>query len=223
MGAARIPHPGKELLDLKGLRRGPLRGDHFAADHVLVGADEAHLGPRRLLQNRLEQVRGGGLSVGAGDGHHGHIVRRMAEVVGAHLRQGPAGVRHLDIGDLRPLRHILAQHRRRDGSRRLADEGMAVHGKALHGNKQIAGFCCPGVIAHAADVQVRVRCGGQYGDAPQQVFQFHRSKPHFRVFHRISSLFYYTRTQTRRIMVEDAGNLAKPVLSPAASCLQTER
>ena len=102
MGAARIPHPGKELLDLKGLRRGPLRGEHLAADHVLVGADQAHLGPRRLLQNRLEQVGGGGLAVGAGDGHHGHIVRRMAEVVGAHHRQGPAGVRHLDIGDLRP-------------------------------------------------------------------------------------------------------------------------
>ena len=193
MGAACVPHLGKEPLHLKGLRRGPLRGQDLAADHVLVGADEAYLGPGRLLQDRLEQVRGGGLAVGAGNGHHGHSVRRMAEVVGPHLCQGPAGIRHLDIGHLRPLRHILAQHRRRAGGRRLADKRMAVHGKALHGNKQIAGFGSPGIIADAADFQVRVRRGGQYGNSPQQLFQFHRSKPHFRVFHRMSGHFYYSR------------------------------
>ncbi len=169
MGAARVPHPGEEPLELKGLRRGSLRGKGLLADHVLIGADEARLGPRRLLQNGFEQVGGGGLAVGAGDPHHGHVLRGMAEEVGPHCRQRPAGIRHLDIGDV-PLRRLLAQHRRRAGLHGLFDEIVPVCGEAGHGYKQSAGPHRPGVIADVRNLQLHVRRGGQDGDSLQKFF-----------------------------------------------------
>ena len=36
-------------------------------DYTLIGADEAHLGPGRLLQHILEEIGAGGLAVGARD------------------------------------------------------------------------------------------------------------------------------------------------------------
>ena len=146
MGAARIPHLGEEPLELKGLRRGALRGEGLLADHVLIGADQTHLGPRRLLQNGFQQVGGGGLAVGAGDPDHGHALGGVSKEVGPHRRQSPAGIRHLDIGDI-PLRRLLAQHRRRAGLHGLSDEIVSVRRKAGHGHKQSAGSHRPGVIA----------------------------------------------------------------------------
>ena len=180
VGAAALPHLGKQPLELKGLRRGALRGDDLVADHILVRADEAHLGPGLLLQNGLEEIGGGGLAVGAGDAHHGHGVRRMAEEVGAHHRQGPAGIRHLDEGNAL-LRCLFAQHRRRAGGHGLADEGVAVNGEARHGHEQVAGPGGPGIIADIGDVHLQIRRGVQDGQALQQFFQFHRCIPLFPV------------------------------------------
>ena len=180
VGAAALPHLGKQPLELKGLRCGPLRGDDPVADHVLVGADEAHLGAGLLLQDGLEKIGGGGLAVGAGDAHHGHGVRRMAEEVGAHHRQGPAGVRHPDERHI-PLRLLFAQHRRRAGGHGLADEGVAVNGKARHGHKQVSRLDSPGIIADMGDIHIQVRRGGQDVKALQQFVQSHRCVPLFPV------------------------------------------
>ena len=161
VGAAGVPHLGEEPLDLEGLRRGALRGDHLRADHVLVGADQPHLGPGLLLQNGLEEVGGAGLAVGAGDGCHGHGCGRVAEEVGADHRQAPAGVLHLDIGDGPVRRGLLTDHRGGAGGGRLPDEGVAVHGKAPHGHKQVAGLCGAGVVADVGDLQIQVCRGGE--------------------------------------------------------------
>ena len=160
MGAAARAHLGQQSLQFKGFRGGALRGEDLLADHVLVGADESHLGPQGLLQDGLEQVGGGGLAVGAGDGHHGHRVRGVAVEIGAHHRQGAAGIRHPNIGNVLP-RGFFAQHRRRAGLHGLADEIMAVHSKAVHCHKQIAGPGLTGVIAHMGNVRLQVRRGFQ--------------------------------------------------------------
>ena len=47
---------GGGCLELKGLRRGPLGVENLIPHHVLIGADEAHLGPGRLLQHILEEI-----------------------------------------------------------------------------------------------------------------------------------------------------------------------
>ena len=170
MGAAGGAHPGKQLLELQGLRRGALGGHHLVADQILVGADQAHLGPQLLFQDGLQQVSGGSLAVGAGDGHHGHAVRRMAVVVCGHHRQGPAGVLHQDIGHGAVLRRPLAHHR--GGPRRhgLSDIGVAVGGKAGHGHKDVPGRRGPGVIADTGDLRLHVRGGGPQGKPRQQRF-----------------------------------------------------
>ena len=173
VGAAGGAHPGEQLLKLQGLRRGALRGDHLVADHVLVGADEAHLGPQLLLQHGFQQVGGGGLAVGAGDGHHGHVVRGMAVVIGRHHRQGLAGIRHLDIGDAGVLRRPLAHHRRGARRRGLADIGVAVGGEAGHGHEHVPRRRGPGVVADAGDLRLRIRRGGQGREPRQKFFQFH--------------------------------------------------
>ena len=64
MGAAGGAHPGKQLLELQGLRCGTLSGHHLVADQILVGADQAHLGPQLLFQDGLEQIGGGGIFEG---------------------------------------------------------------------------------------------------------------------------------------------------------------
>ena len=173
MGAAGRAHPGKQLLELQGLRCGTLSGHHLVADQILVGADQAHLGPQLLFQDGLEQIGGGGLAVGAGDGHHGHAVCRMAVIVGGHHRQGPAGVLHQDIGHGAVLRRSLTHHR--GGSRRhgLSDIGVAVGGKAGHGHEDVPGCRGPGIIADTGDLHLHVRGGGPQGEPCQQRFQMH--------------------------------------------------
>ena len=171
MGAARVPHPGEEPLKLKGLRRGPFRGQGLRSNHILVGADQSHLlSPG--LQNGLEKIGGGGFAVGAGDTQHDHGRRRMAEEIGARHRQSPAGIRHLDIRDI-ALRHPLAQHRRRATLHGLADEIVAVHGEAGHGHKQVPRPRLPRIVADIGNLQLQVRRGGENVQAPEQFTELH--------------------------------------------------
>ena len=55
MGAARVPHRGKELLEFKGLGSGPLCRQGLLPNHILVCANQAHLFSLGL-QNRLEEI-----------------------------------------------------------------------------------------------------------------------------------------------------------------------
>ena len=179
MGTARLLHLGEEALDLKGLRGGAVCGENLLPDHILVGADEAHLGPQGLLQNEFQQVRRGGLAAGAGDCRHHHVVGGMAEEIAADHSQAPAGVRHLNIGDFL-LRNPLTQHRRRALFPGLADEAVSVHCVARHGHKQVPRLGFPGVIADAGDLHFQIRCGGENVQSSQDFLQFHKMRPFIR-------------------------------------------
>ena len=172
MGAACIRHFPEQLLHLKGFRGGAFRGDHIAADHILIGADQAHLGPPYLLQNGLEQIGGGSLAAGAGDGDHGHLLCGMAEPVPADHRQRPTGILRLNVG-ARLCRTLLAQHRRRAVCQRLADILMSVCRKARHGYKQVAGLRCPGIIADAGDLHFQICRACTNGNTCKKLPQFH--------------------------------------------------
>ena len=174
MGAASRAHLSQKSLQLKGFRGGALRGEDLLADHVLVRADKAHLGPQGLFQNGLEQIGRGGLAVRSGDGHHGHAVGGVAVEIGADCRESTAGVRHPDIGNTppgymgppfrnTPPGYFFAQHRRRAGLHGLTDIVVAVHRKAGHRHKQVAGPGLAGVIAHMGNLHLHIRCGFQNG------------------------------------------------------------
>ena len=171
VGAAGVRHPAEEGLELQGFRRGPLRGHDLPADHILVGADEAHLGPPPL-QNGLEKIGGGGLAVGAGDGHHGHLPGGMAVEVRSQDGQRPPGVFHLDIGN-GLLGNALAEDDGGPGGFGLSDVGVAVRRIAGDGHEELPRLYLPGIVADAGDVSLQIGGGGKDLDARQQIFQLH--------------------------------------------------
>ena len=172
IGAARIPHPGKELLELEGLGGGPLRGKDLLPNHILVCADQAHLFAPGL-QNGLEEVGGGSLPVGAGNAHHGHGVRRAAKEVGPRHRQGPAGVRHLDIRNFSLLRQGLTENRRRAGGHGLGDEAVSVHRVAAESHKEVPGLHLPGVVTDLGNLCLQTHVGGEDFQPLQQFLELH--------------------------------------------------
>lgn len=164
VGAPCFPHPGKEALELKGLRCGALRGQHLLADHILICADQADFCTNGLLQNCLEEVGGAGLSIGPRHRYHGHAPGRMAEEVGPHHSQRPAGISHLYIRNSL-CRDLLAQHGRRTGSHSLGNKGVTICGKSGHGHKQVPRPHSPGVIAYPWDLQLQICRGRKHRDS----------------------------------------------------------
>ena len=159
VGAARIRHLTEQLLQLKRLGRRALGRDDLLADHVLVGADQTDLAALRL-QNRLDQIGGRGLAVGAGDADHLHFLRRMGEVIGRHLRQCAAGRRDLNIGNL-SLRDALAYHCGRTLFHRLADVFVSIGRITGDRNEYIPRLYSAGVILQLPDL-CRHRRRGRY-------------------------------------------------------------
>ena len=146
MAASGVGHLPQQLLHLPGFGGGAVGGQDLLADHVLVGADKAHLGPQHPLQHGLEEVSGGGLAVGAGDGQHRQFLRRMAEPVDGHRRQGRPGIsRHQPRPFFR--RRAAAEYRRRPLIQRLLDIPVAVGLVARQGHEETAGRHVSGVVA----------------------------------------------------------------------------
>ena len=152
---AGVAHLTKQALQLKRLRRRAFRRQNLLPDHILIGPDQAHLGPQRLLQNGLEQVCGRGFPVGAGHGRHHHLIRRMPEEVGTQHRQGAAGILHPHPGDLHG-RFFFAQHTGRTAFRRFPDIGMPIGRKAPHRDEEVAGPDSAGIVLHLRDLHLRV-------------------------------------------------------------------
>ena len=172
VGAAGVPHPGEQAVELKALGGGALGVQHLVADHVLDGADEPHLRPQGLLQHALEQIRAGGLAVGAGNADDGQAVRRMAEPVRAELGQGQAGGIHQHIGAVL-LRDPLADHAGRALLQGGGDEPVPVGGKAGDGHEECPFSALAGVIAHVRDLKVRIGVEFANVQALQQLLKTH--------------------------------------------------
>ena len=172
MGAARVGHLPQQLLQLEGLRCGALGVEHLAADHVLNGADKAHLGSGLLLQNTLDEVGGGGLAAGAGNADHGQLPGGVVEPVAGDDRQRPAGILHDYIGNS-GIRCMLADNAGRAPFPRHGDIFMAVRLRAGDGHEQAALPGLAGVVADIGDVGVQVGIRLQNGEIPENIDEFH--------------------------------------------------
>ena len=173
MGAARIPHPGKQSLQVETFRGGALGGDHFLPDHVRHGTDEAHLSPLCFFQHLLEKQRGGCLAVGAGDTDHRHGRGGVSVKIAAQQRQRqPVGF-HQDVGDL-PLRLFRGNHCRRAFFQCHGDETVTVGGKAANGHKQAARFRFTGIVTNRRNIRFKIGGMRQNRNIFQQFSQFHR-------------------------------------------------
>ena len=145
-------HLREQPLQLDRLGRGLTRVASPAADDVLDGADDARLeaaGP----EERLAEVRRGGLAVRARDADDGQGSRGMAVVGVGQPRQGPPGVRDQDPSDglsrqgVRRLRH----DRMGAALDRLGDEAVAVGAKPSDRDEAAAGGDPARVVREAAD------------------------------------------------------------------------
>ena len=158
MGAAGIPHPGKQCLQFKTLRRGALCGHYLLANEILHGADEAHLGALHSFQNMLQQQRRGGLAVGASDTHHGHGAGRMSEEIGADSGQS------LTVGAYQNIGHAGLGLHSGDHNRSALFHGhgnkpIAVGGKTGDGNEHAADHHLAGIIGHILNIQLHIHIG----------------------------------------------------------------
>ena len=156
MGAAGIPHPGEEGLQIQAFGGGALRGDDFLADHVRHGADKAHFCAQGLFQHLLEKQGGGGFAVGAGNTDHGHGLCGAAIEIAAQQRQRqPVGL-YQYIGNV-PVGLFGSDHRCGSLFQSHGNKPIAVGGKAGHRHKQTARLRLPGVVANGGDIRFQIR------------------------------------------------------------------
>ncbi len=172
MGTAGSAHLGKQALQFQALRGGSLRGNFLAADEIGHSAHQAHLGPGHLLQHLLEQQRGGGFAVGAGNADHGHGVCRMVIKIAAHLGQSQPVRLHQHVGNLL-LRLAGSDHHRCPPVQGHGDEAIAVSGEAGHRHKGIPGRNLPGIVAHPGNLRLQIRRARQHRHILEQILQFH--------------------------------------------------
>ena len=150
MRASGIAHPRQKSLQGKALRRGALRLEFFAADHVPDGPDEAHLCTAAGFKHFLHKAGDGGLAVGTGHADHLHGVRRVPVPVGAEPCQCRPCRGHLH--PWRRFRHgVFAEHRRRAALKRHRNKTVAVRGVAGNRDKQVARPGRTRIVAHTAD------------------------------------------------------------------------
>ena len=176
MGTPRVRHGAEEGLELEGLRGGALGVERLLPDHILVGADQASLGPQALFQHILEEVRRRCFAVGAGDAHHGHGGGGVAEPVPPQLRQGGAAVGGQHIGNL-PLRPRLAENTGRPLLQRHGDKAVSVRLISGNSRKEVPGLGLPGVVADPTNLRLQVRMDLQNLSPAQQFSQFHPMPP----------------------------------------------
>ena len=127
-----------------------------AAEAVVHRPDDRRAPPRRF-ENRLEEIRGGGLAVGAGHAGEYQAVgdreparrdqpERPARIAHGHPRSG--------LG-LEPVgRSPLGHHRHRAAGQSLADELPPVGTRARNRHEQIAGLHQARVVANLPDREV---------------------------------------------------------------------
>ena len=172
VGAAGVGHLAEQPLQLEGLRRGALRGERLPADHVLDGADEAHLGAGLLLENALDEVGGGGLAAGAGNADHGHLPGGVIEPAAGDDRQRAAGILHNHIGNL-TFRCTLAYNAHGPLVPGHGDKSVTVRLRASDGHEQAAGLGLAGVVADVGDIGVQIGVDLQQGQVLEHIAELH--------------------------------------------------
>ena len=172
MGTALVRHLFKKLMQLQALGGGVLGVQEAVADHVAVCADEAHLGAELRFQHMLEDIGGACLAAGAGEAHHLHAGGRIAVKLPACDGQPITAVAHLNVG-CAVRRCVLAQYRRRAVLHGLRDEAVPVGLKALDGDKEVAWLRFAGIVADAADLQLRIGGAFQYVDMLEKLRKLH--------------------------------------------------
>ena len=137
MGAPFVGHLAQQGLKAQGVWGGVGRGHHAVHNSVFHGAEHAHFAVQEPEQ-LVEQADGGGLAIGARDGHHFHFSGGVVVERGGDVAQGGRARLHLHHGDVvgGVLRHPFAHHAGGAGCDGRVDEVVPIHGGAWHGDEQ---------------------------------------------------------------------------------------
>ena len=172
MGTALLRHTLEKLMQLQTLGRGVLGVEQGIADHVAVGADEAHLRPGHGLKHMLRDLGGAGLPAGAGKADELHSFHRIAEKVPAHNGKPVTAVLDPHTGSS-VVRRFLAQNRRGAACDSLGNEAVSVGVEAPDGHKQIPRPRLSGIVADPADLQLGIGGAFQYIQMLCKLMQLH--------------------------------------------------
>jgi hypothetical protein len=173
VGHAIGDHPGERLVQHLGRRRGVRRVVALAAPAVVDRADHARL-VAGGAQHRLDQVRGRGLAVGAGDADQRQPPRRVIGQRRDRVAQRARAVGDDQLRHREPVDRGLDHHRRGAALDRGRDEGVAVAAPPAHRHEQRAGADRPRVRGHRAHLGVGAVQAGT-GDRADQFGELHRA------------------------------------------------
>ena len=167
IGAACIPHSGKQPLQVQAFRSSSLGGDHFLADVVFHRADQAHFFACGNFQNMFQPAGNGGFAVGACYADNLHTISRMAvevrskpgkgQTVRAHQHRGNILLTGLGRNDYRSSQFLC-----------LGDKTVAIRNITNHSNKQITGLQFSGVAANAANFHIQISSCADHIDTYEQ-------------------------------------------------------
>ena len=160
-----FPHQGQQTMHLRRFRCGEGAGDGHAAGKDLDRSDE----PGALAQggqDRIDEVRGGGLAVGARHAVQGGrtaVLRPAAENCSRQRTHQPAGLigevdRHRQLPQQAPAFRIGQHCRGAGGSRRSGEAGTVV-ACARQRHVQIPRLDLAGIDGESGQHDVRTRIG----------------------------------------------------------------
>ena len=143
-------HLAEEALQVDRLGGVQPGGSLLARDHALDVRQQPGAAPGRC-EDRVQQERGGGLAVRAGDPRHGELARRVVEEERRRGRHRGPRVGHAELWQVDA--DALFDHERRS-ARRRSDRGerMAVVVRAAQAEEERAGPHRPRVVGEVADV-----------------------------------------------------------------------
>ena len=152
---------------------GVAAGAGVAVDAIAERADDAAAGAVEPVQHMRQQLRDGGLAVGAGDANDVHVPRWITvEAAGDGTDLGgQAGHANHRYAEAQGVAHDRAlgvdQHRHRAAVDGLLQELGGVGVAATTGDEQVAGLDLTAVITDAGDLTVQLRRNQR--DAVQQL------------------------------------------------------
>ena len=160
VGTSGVRHAAEKLLQIVALGGGELGVEELLSDHVAVRADQADLRAELCLEHVLDQIARARFAAGAGDAYERRFARRLAEKIAAHERKAEAAVADLHIG--RAVRgDLFAEDDGRSFFHRRGDKAVSVGGEALDGDEEVSRLGLARVVAHAGDLRIQIRRGGQ--------------------------------------------------------------
>ena len=167
-----VRHHPQGFVQVDGVRRCEAGFDQLVADAAADGADQPAF-VAGGFQDPLDEVTGGGLSLGTGQADDFHLPVCVAVKLGGGQRHGDAAVRNRQLGHADPLDRVFHDQGAGPFFNRLTGEPVPVEGGAGNAEKEAVRDRLPAVHEQLPDFYIRT--GRRFcADAFGKLSEFHR-------------------------------------------------